>query len=214
MKKTIITSAIALIITGAAFAQPVSDKAVIPLGVTLNQILRLHVIDGGNVEFVFNTMNEYNFGIPNSAFYDSRVVIASSTDWQLHLGAETALMTATDNALNAGITVNNIGFIISWMGSNTCCAAGDMVTMGAPYLNSNATANGLLLYTGGAGDVVLTKGALANGGDVVQNAFTISWQCGTQIGGGTSLMANTSLLVQSPVPDRYVDNAFLDLEAL
>src|SRR6266566_3469580 len=113
MKNIIFSSAIALIITGSAMAQPVSDKGVIPMAVTFNQILRLHVIDGGNIEFVFNTMDQYNIGIPNSAFYTSSIVIASSTMWQLHFGAETALMMPTDNAANAGIPINNIGFVVA-----------------------------------------------------------------------------------------------------
>ena len=85
MKKSILAGAVALIIAGSAIAQPVSDRAVIPIGVTLVQILRIHVINGGNIEFVFNDINDYKVGIANggTTFYDSQVVIASSTDWVL-----------------------------------------------------------------------------------------------------------------------------------
>ena len=71
MKKSILASAIALVITGSAFAQPVSDRAVVPIGVTLVQILRIHVTNGGNIEFVFNDINDYKNGIANGGFYDT-----------------------------------------------------------------------------------------------------------------------------------------------
>lgn len=197
-------------------AQPVSDKAVIPMAVTFNQILRLHVIDGGNIEFVFNTIDQYNFGVPNSAFYTSSVVIASSTKWQLHFGAETPLMMPTDNAANPGIPIDNIGFLIGWTGNHLCCFPGDDVMMGAAYSDADAVQNGLKLFTGTAADLLFTDGGGGtSGGDVTDNAFTILWECGTQIGGSVSSPMNAlSMLAQSPVPDRYVDNAFLDLEAL
>lgn len=214
MKKTILASAIALIIAGSAIAQPVSDRAVIPIGVTLEQILRLHVIDGGNVEFVFNDLMDYTTGISNSPFYDTQIVIASSTDWQLHLGAEAATMEATDNPANSGIVlINNIGFVLAETGTY---ALGPLANtqMALPYLNSNTIANGLLVYTGGAGDLLLIPGALFNGGNVLQNAFTLNWECGTFVAGGTSSMNLTTILSQSYAPDRYTINAFLDIEAL
>ena len=122
MKKTILSSAIALIISGAAIAQPVSDRAVVPLGVTFQQILRIHVTDGGNIEFVFNDINDYKLGIPNSAFYTTNVVIAASTHWQLHFGAEDATFVGTDNPANTLLALDNMGFTISWAtANNTCC---------------------------------------------------------------------------------------------
>ncbi|MBI4946158.1 MAG: hypothetical protein HY840_07130 [Bacteroidetes bacterium] len=216
MKKTIITSAIALIITGAAFAQPVSDRAVIPIGVTLQQILRIHVTNGGNVEFVFNDINDYKNGIVNSAFYDSDVQVASSTDWELHMGAEDATLIGTEDPANT-LALNNIGFTITWTGGNSCCAAGNQLSsiLGVYDNSATGTANGLLIFTGGAGDLLLVDGGnvAGSGGDVTDNAFTINWECGTLIAGTTPMNA-TSIIAQSPTPDRYVTNVFLDLEAL
>jgi len=214
MKKTIITSAIALIITGSAFAQPVSDRAVIPLGVTLQQILRIAVTNGGNVEFVFNTIGDYNVGIANggTGFYDSRVTVASSTDWELHMGAEDGNLIGTDNPANT-LTLDNVGFLIDFVGGAHTVAATDHA-MGAAYANSNVTANGLLQFTGVmATDGLLLEGAAGNGGDVTDNVININWECGTVVAGGTSPMNLVTLLVQSPAADRYVTNVFLDINA-
>lgn len=222
MKKTIITSAIALIITGAAFAQPVSDRGVIPIGITLNQILRLHITDGGNIEFVFNSINDYNNGIANMAAFNSKVVIASSTDWQIHMGSETATMEPSDAtaASHPAIAINNVQFMITWTGSYLCGAAAagnNVTTAGTHYTNALTVANGLALFTGVlATDGLLMKGALLNGGDIAQNAFTINWQCSVMpvVGVGAEPCAATSMLAQSPSPDRYTTNVILDLEAI
>lgn len=223
MKKTIFASAIALIIAGSAIAQPVSDRAVIPIGVTLQQILRIHVINGGNVEFVFNTITDYTTGIANGAtgFYDSDVIIASSTDWRLNMGAEDAPnMLGTDNPANI-LNINNVGFTAAWTGTNSCCAAGSQVVTGATYLNcatgTGLIANGLAGFVVGAGGSVLfTDGGnvLGSGGTVLANAFTLNWEVGTFVAGGSTPMNTVSILAQSPVADRYTTNVFLDLTAL
>ena len=232
MKKSIITSAIALIITGSAFAQPVSDRAVIPLGVTLVQILRIHVTNGGNIEFVFNDINDYKQGIQNSqgnGFYDSDVQIASSTEWRLDMGAEDATFLGTDNPANT-IALNNVGFACTWTGANTCCGAASDVNNTGSYTNNISAAgvattlNGLLQYTGAGLRILFTSGATFNGGDVTDNAFTINWEAGTSdpvtgvsdfgLAAPTSANASNSFLDQSFTPDRYVTNVFLELTAL
>lgn len=215
MKKTILASALGLIITGSAFAQPVSDRSVIPLGVTLVQILRIHITNGGNIEFVFNSINDYKLGIANGAvgLYDTDVVIASSTDWDLHMGAEDAGLMAVDNNPNpvtASIALNNIGVTVAWTGDGTPAYGVDIIA-GTGY--PNAGVNDLVAFTG----VMLTDGLMADagtvagsGGDNVDLAFTLNWECGTMAGGG---MNATSILAQSPAPQRYATNVFLDLVA-
>ncbi len=216
MKKTILASAVALIIAGSAFAQPVSDRAVIPIGVTLQQILRIHVINGGNIEFVFNDIDDYVTGISNggTGFYDSQVVIASSTDWDLHFGAEDATLLGTDNPLNT-LAITNIGFTAVWTGTNTCCTAVTQVsgiTGNYDTATTGGAACGLKVFTGAATDLLYQDAGIAagSGGDVLDNAFTINWECGT-LAAGTTPMAATTLLAQSPDPDRYVTNVFIDL---
>jgi hypothetical protein len=45
------------------FGQAVKDRNVIPVAVNLNQVLRMTVTNGGNIEFVFNTINDYKNGL-------------------------------------------------------------------------------------------------------------------------------------------------------
>src|SRR5256885_13597700 len=99
MKKSIITSAIALIITGAAFAQPVSDRAVVPVAVTLNQILRLHVTNGRSEERRVGKECRSQSGTNHYKERNNATdfVVASSTDWNLVFGAEDATLLETDN---------------------------------------------------------------------------------------------------------------------
>lgn len=218
MKKLILAGAASLLLLGSAIAQPVSDRAVIPVGVTLVQILRLHVTNGGNIEFVFNDINDYKLGIAtgSSGFYNTNVVIASSTDWDLHFGAEDALMTGTDNPGNT-IDINNVGFTVTWGGTNSCCAAASQVS-GVTGNYNTATAGGLACglkrFAGDGTDLLFTDGGTlaGSGGDIANNAFIINWECGT-MKAGTTLMNPVSLLAQSPKPDRYVTNVFMDLNA-
>src|SRR3974390_1196228 len=162
MKKTIIISCLSMLFAYSAFAQPISDRAVIPVGVTLVEILRVHVINGGNIEFVFNDINDYINGITNSSFYNSDVTIASSTKWQLHFGAEDALgLKGTDNPVNT-IALNNVGVAITWTGTNSCCIAADQVqngVYGTGGANTIGVASGLQAYTGTAADLLLKPGA-------------------------------------------------------
>ncbi len=215
MKKSIITSAIALIITGSAFAQPVSDRAVIPLGVTLQQILRISVTNGGNIEFVFNTITDYKTGIANGAtgFYDSRFTIASSTNFELHMGAEDATLIGTDNPVRT-LALNNVGFLFAFNGLRTVTTTHH--AMGLAYNNSNTIINGLRQFTGvNATDGLLTNGVLGNGGDILDNDFTINWSVGIiPASAGTNPTNGTSILSQSIAADRYVTNVFLDINAL
>lgn len=233
MKKSIITSAIALIITGSAFAQPVSDRAIIPLGVTLQQILRLHVINGGNIEFVFNDISDYKNGInavaaPSAAdaFYTSDIVVASSTEWQLDMGAEDgAFLVGTDDpSNNATFALDNVGFTLAYTGSIAagaaagCCGVNDDISTNAGFYDNCATAvgaqnlaNALLPYTGTSSCILLEPGGNLNAGDILENAFSIHWEVGTQVVTGTSPMNASSLLDQNLLPDRYTTNVLLEL---
>lgn len=54
--------------TSMVFAQAVRDRNVIPVAVNLNQVLRMTITNGGNIEFVFNSIDDYKYGISaNSA---------------------------------------------------------------------------------------------------------------------------------------------------
>ncbi|HEY4798861.1 MAG TPA: hypothetical protein VII99_07280 [Bacteroidia bacterium] len=223
MKKTIIATCLSMLVGFSAFAQPVSDRAVIPIGVTLVQILRIHITNGGNIEFVFNDLNDYTNGIANGALgiYNTDVEIASSTNWTLHFGAEDATLKGTENPANT-LPLDNVGFQIAWNGVGTTCgiaaAANNATTAGGPYISTITPVScGLKVFTNTGAvmtDVLLSAGALGNGGDITKNAFQIKWECGTMVvAGATTPMHGTSILAQSPTPDRYTTNVFLDLKA-
>ena len=224
MKKSIIITCFGtLLMAGSAFAQPVHDRAVIPVAVTLEQILRIKVIDGGNVEFVFNDINDYKNGMGTlaggaaTAFYQSTLVIASSTNWQLDCGAEDATMIGTDDPANLAMALNNIGLVTTWTGGNTF-GAGNQVIAGAGYANAGtANADALIQYAG-PGTALLFDNGTGNGGDVNDNSFTIDWQVGINANSAgaanVGTMNGTSILSQSLPADRYVTNVLFDLTAL
>ena len=229
MKKTILALCSGIIISVTAIAQPVSDRAVIPVAVTLNQILRLHVTNGGNIEFVFNTIQQYKSGIVNSTFYDTDFVVASSNDWELWFGAEDATLMGTDLDATPGpqntMALNNVSFFVTASGNTP---TGDLSApiLNGSNLNNNALvgvggiANGLAQYSLGIGNSpMISAVGTGNGGDILDNVFQINWQCGISpsVGIGTDLtyagafpLAPT-LLNQNLLPDRYVTNVLLDI---
>ena len=189
-----------LTIAAAANAQPVSDRAVVPVAVTLNQILRLNVTNGGNIEFVFNRIDQYENGIANSAMYDTDIDVSSSTRWELAIGAEDATFIGTDDPTNILFTLDNVGYQII---SNGAHAFGTELTDPA---NANA---GVVALTAFSTTVIGSASALAGGnsGDRDDNNFTINWECGTTNG----TMNATALIDQDLAPDRYVTNVLMDL---
>jgi len=200
--KNLIFIAIAAIFAAPAMAQPVSDRGVIPVAVTLNQILRLNITGGGNIEFVFNTITQYESGITNATVYDSDFNVASSTAWELDMGAEDATFIGTDNPANT-MALNNVGFIITESGVH------DFGT----ELTDPAGANAGVIALAGFAVTVIGSGALTtNGGDILDNVFVINWECGTTAGS----MNATAIIDQVPsiAPDRYVTNVLLDLRSI
>ena len=184
-----------------SFSQPVSDRAVVPVAVTLNQILRLNVTDGGNIEFVFNRIDQYQNGIPNSAIYDTRLTVASSTAWELNMGAEDATFIGTDDPSNT-LDLDYVGFQLTDAGNHT---------FGTEFIDAagaNAAAVGLATYPVS----VITSGAAPNGnaGDITDNIIIINWECNTA--GLNTTTGNDALIDETVNPDRYVTNVLLDVE--
>ena len=195
--KKITLSIIALFFAGQmSFAQAVSEHAIIPVSVTLNSILRLNVVTGGNIEFVVNTINQYSSGISNSARYTTNFTVASSTDFDVTLMAEDATLIGSDNSAHT-MTLDNIGYATV---ANAAAGGNDP---------ANWSLQAITVLTNAAATIV-TGVANASAGDVVQNNFDIQWELGTSGGGG---MNASSLLSQSIKADRYVTNVFLDLVA-
>lgn len=193
MKKALL--GLFLLIGGqAAMAQPISDNAVIPVSVTLNSILRLTVVTGGNIEFVVNTIDQYTNGIANGPRYTTNFTVSSSVDFDVQLSTEDATFMGTDNPANT-MPLNNVGYTVV---ANAAATGADP---------ANWTLAGITGLAQAATNIV-TGVANASAGGPDQNSFDIQWEMGTNGGGG---MNAQSLLQQSISPDRYVTNVYLQL---
>ena len=166
----------------SSYAQAISDNATIPVSVTLNTIMRLNVVSGGNIEFAFNTINDYELGIANSTRYTTRFTVASSDDFDVNLHAEDGNFIGNDDVGNT-MPLNHVGFTV--VDVNTIGA-----TVNTGYHDLAATVN---IVDEGPAD------------DVGTNVFDLEWECGT---GATT---GGILLGAGIAPDRYSTNVFLVL---
>lgn len=230
MKKSLMFFAVIFMMTGATvFSQAVRDRNVIPVAVNLNQVLRMTITNGGNIEFVFNSIDDYKNGLSSEAassaenpaasqpFYKTDFTISSSTRWALTYGAEEATFIGTDDPGNLSFLLNNVGFTITNSGLNTFEGTG--LAKGAtpaaslfstPTDNANEVA-ALQVYP-----TLLIEDnntAAANAGDAADNLFTLNWRCGTAEAGAIVPMNTVKIIDQnpSPTPDRYVVNVLFDL---
>lgn len=188
-------SAAILLLSQVGFGQAVNDQAIIPVSVTLNSILRLTVVSGGNIDFVVNTIGQYTSGINSGggdARYQTNFTVSASQDFDVTIRAEDASFIGQDNAANT-MPLNNVGFDLTESGS------------GADPTNWALPAAVLALTNGAQNIVTGVAGAAAGGAD--KNNFTIRWRLGTAEGA----MNASTLLAQSLTPDRYITNVFLEL---
>ncbi len=200
MKRIVFLLIGGLLLGNVSFGQAVDDRAVIPVAVTLSSILRLNVVSGGNIEFSFNTLADYEEGIGNSAAYDTEFTVASSVDWDVFMYAEDDELVATDDAgMEGGMDLGNIGYQLATQGTNT---------VDELEIPSHETVTALTSDT----DELLVgyDGTNSNAGDINANAFTIHWECATaELQGVTNL---GSVLSQGLAADRYSTNVFLILQ--
>ena len=178
----------------SSYAQAVDDRAVIPVAVTLNSILRLNVKSGGNIEFNFNTLEQYSTGITNTPEYDTKISIASSTNWRLKMGAEDADLMNTDSTGGATMDLGYVAYTVTDDG-------------GSVSTNNASSATQLTQITSPTPGYILEyDGTNSNAGSAAVNAYTISWECGTT---GNTL---GSLLGSNLTGGRYATNVFFILE--
>ena len=201
MKKTCLSILAIMLISVTTFAQPVSDRAVIPVAVTLNQILRLNVFNGGNVEFVFNNIDDYKNGLTNLAGqYQTDISVASSTPWSLLMWAEDASFTGNDDPTNL-MSNGYVGYSILATGGFSF--DNEYLAVGNVSIEANILAN--------AASSVFSCSAISTAsncaGDATDNIFQIQWMAGT----GDNNMIQTSFINAGIEPDRYTNNVFLDL---
>lgn len=205
--KKVLLGLISLILAGqVAVAQPISDNAVIPMAITVNSILRLNIVRGGNIEFVFNTMDDYSSGLLGSR-YSTDVTVASSGNWELELLASTTEFFDVDGGAGTGIALDYVCFSLTDNGTN---AIG--IGLATEYFpNGGASA-----AVGSFSDLVNTPPATnilgagtGNSGSSAANAFTINWECGTANGTNTTLISTAGV-----ASGRYSTNILLTLIAL
>ena len=160
-------------ITTEADAQAVRDRNVVPVAVTLNQVLRMNIYNGGNIEFVFNTIGDYKNGLSSESatssaanpaattgdaaitdgtdtsaddnFYRTDFTISSSTRWGLNYGSEETTFIGTDDVTNT-LALNNVGYELDEIGAHAFEAAGATLGTGAGlelYSAETDDANGI-----------------------------------------------------------------------
>lgn len=88
-------------ICGLGFGQ-ISDNAVIPVSVTINSVLRLQVTSGGNIQFVFNTIDDFTNGIENAPGTTTSFNVASSRAFDVNISTQDADL----QGLTSGGTAN------------------------------------------------------------------------------------------------------------
>lgn len=229
MKKKAIVILGMLTIGMVGFSQAVRDRQVVPVAVNLNQVLRMTITNGGNIEFVFNSIDDYRLGLSGDGtaanpvglnnFYVTDFTVASSARWELNFGSEEATFIGTDDPTNI-LELNNVGYTLESLGAHNfeapAALQGTDITAelwSAPTVNGTEVA-GLTAYP----DLLIDdNGGLngdANAGDGADNSFQLVWRCGTaEVSAGVPNMVDVSILNQdpSPAPDRYVTNVLFEL---
>jgi hypothetical protein len=214
--KKILLSILVFGIISSGLSQAVSDRNTIPVAVNLNRVLRMSVNTGGNIEFTFNTIDDYKNGLSGDAatstsanpatsnpMYVTTFTVAASTKWTLQYGAEEATFIGVDNPAST-LALNNVGFNLASTGTHVFGNAGELVsaptTSGTVIADLDAYPTALIADNGQAA---------ANAGDATDNAFTITWRVGTAEGDMNAI----KLIEQSVTPDRYVTNVLFNLVA-
>ena len=205
--------------------QVVRDDEQIVANVNLTQILRVNITNGGNINFSFNSINDYKNGVGalssatgagassnnSTPFFRTDFSVSSSSNWLLNFGADQATFIGTDNPANL-LPLNNVGFTLIENGVYNTGAFSNLIS---PLTDnfSAAAVSALFAYP----QVLINKGTLTNAGDVLDNKFTIFWQCGTaalpNLATNPMNTINIINLPSSPAPDNYIANIIFELEA-
>ena len=198
----------------SGISQAVSDRNTVPVAVNLNRVLRMSVNTGGNIEFTFNTIDDYKNGLSGDAatstsanpatsnpMYLTTFTVAASTKWTLQYGAEEGTFIGVDNPAST-LALNNVGFNLATTGTHA---------FGTELVSAPTTGGTVIADLDVYPTALIADGAnaAANAGDATDNAFTMTWRVGTSEGD----MFATKLIEQSITPDRYVTNVLFNLVA-
>ena len=209
--KKVIYLVISLILIGKAVSAQVSDTKVIPVAITLESILRLNVVTGGNIEFVVNTIDAYTNGIQNASQYDTRITVASSRHWNLDMYPDDPNdINGVDNATPNTMSTNNVAFWITF--NCATCTEGNAAADNWNIIAGPTEAEMRNLNEVAGSNMVIQGENRQSAGDISQNDFTIHWELAT-----ADVMTHTSLgqnlLSQNLASDRYLTNVTIDLQA-
>jgi len=206
-------------IISSGISQAVSDRNTIPVAVNLNRVLRMSVNTGGNIEFTFNTIDDYKFGLSgdvaattaagtapsniaaSNPMYVTTFTVAASTKWTLQYGAEEGNFIGVDNPANT-LGLTNVGFNLASTGTHV---------FGTELVSAPTTGGTVIADLDVYPTALIADGAnaAANAGDATDNAFTMTWRVGTAEGDMNAI----KLIEQSATPDRYVTNVLFNLVA-
>ncbi|HDP54835.1 MAG TPA: hypothetical protein ENN24_04020 [Bacteroidetes bacterium] len=195
MRKLVLGAAM-LLFAQFGFGQAVNESAIIPVSVTLNAVSRLNIESGGNIKFVFTSINDYNTGFTGETdpIYRTTVSVASSRNFSINMYSEAAEFLPTDNAANS-LPIENLEYSLNWTGSqvpNTYLGPIGIWT-------AMADAGTLIVDNTTNGD-----GGLAGDGDA--NRFEIYWRLGTTDNNEGTLLSQGNIAA-----DHYVSNVFIEL---
>ncbi len=207
--RKIILSLAGLLAFGSMIAQPVADNAIIPVSVTLNSILRLNVTSGGNIEFVVNTLKQYEEGIENSARYTTTFTVASSIDFKVEMYSENDKLASSTGG--GEVDLENLGYVIESIGTaDVGVGPDDAYQLLGADVNPTTPAKAI---TNSAVEIV-TSYTGHGAGDITKNMFEVQWRFGTGVAESAPTMNSETLLQQSIPADRYTTNIFLVLSSL
>jgi len=159
-----------------------------------NPDLVLSIISGYSIEFVFDEMNEYINGIPNTG-QSTYIRIGSIFDWQLQFKADEIIFYGSNDPAHL-MELNNVGLVVESTGTNQ--DDGTNIINYAKLWPLALESNDVTL---------LTAGTLTNKGFGTANSFTLKWEMGTMLGN----MNGTRMLDQMLSPDTYTLNIILTL---
>ena len=159
-----------------------------------NPGLVINIVSGYSIEFVFDEIDEYIYGI-GTAGQSTFIRIGAITDWKLQFKADQVMFYGTSNPSNQ-MELNNVGVVVVSLGTN--------LDDGTNIINNAKMAPVALEST----DItLLTKGTLSNKGYGIENTFTLNWEMGTMNGN----MNPVRMLDQDLAADTYTLNIVLTL---
>jgi len=159
-----------------------------------NPGLVINIVSGYSIEFVFDEIDEYIYGIQNAG-QSTFIRIGAIYDWKLQFKADQVIFYGTNDPAHQ-MELNNVGVVVASIGTNQ--------DDGSNLIN-NAKVAPIALESNDV--TLLTKGTLTNKGYGIENSFTLDWEMGTRNGN----MNQTRMLDQLLKADSYTLNIILTL---